>query len=86
LPKYPAIPEFYDLASAMVALRAVKDTLEQMSGQRQGVGLGSPTVYLQETAPATARGVVLQAGDFWIDPTGPYLNYWSGSAWKRITG
>lgn len=86
MPKFPAIPDFYDLPSALQSLRAVKDIVEQLAGLRQGGSLGAPAVYLQSTPPIQTRGVVLTPGDFWINPGPPaMLSYWTGSAWASTT-
>lgn len=82
--KYPSIPEFTDLPSLMLSVRAVKDTVEQLAGQRQGDALGAPTMYVQATRPAVTRGVILKRGDFWIDTASDTLHYWSGSEWRRL--
>jgi hypothetical protein len=82
--KYPNIPEFGDVDGMMLAVRAMKDILEQMAGQRQGDALGAPTTYVQPSRPTLSRGVVLKKGDLWIDSGTDRLYYWSGIAWRQV--
>lgn len=83
--KFPAIPEFNDLQSAMTAMRAMKDIVEQLAGLRQGTSRGAPQIFVEASAPVSGRGVVLSPGDFWIEPGPPaHLYYWTGSAWQRV--
>lgn len=83
--KYPAIPEFNDLQSALTAMRAMKDIVEQLAGLRQGASRGAPQIFLEAVAPVQGRGVVLSASDLWVEPGPPaHIYYWTGTAWQRL--
>jgi hypothetical protein len=82
--KYPNIPDFHDVDSMRGALRAMKDIVEQLAGQRQGEALGSPTMFVQSSAPRVTLGVTLRRGDLWVDESANRLYYYSGSVWKQI--
>jgi len=82
--KYPSIPDFYDPDSMQTTVRALKDTVEQLAGLRQGGSLGAPSVYVQEIAPAETRGTVLQRGDVWVNSVTHAAAYWTGSSWQLL--
>jgi hypothetical protein len=83
--KYPPIPDFGDTpASMMATLRAIKDSVEMLTGQRQGPSLGAPSVYVQVDTPTLARATMFSKGDFWIHEETFVLSYWNGQQWVLI--
>lgn len=83
------IPDFVDgdVRSMGIALRAMKQELETLSGLRQGQSKGAPAVYVQSTQPPQSQGNVYKAGDFWINPDAPpgaKLSFYNGSFWGRV--
>jgi hypothetical protein len=80
--RFPAIPEPSDLPSTIMAVRAMKDIVEQLAGQRQGNSLGAPQVFLQSTAPQPGARVVLGRGDIWFSDPG--MSYWDGQRWVQL--
>ncbi|MGI9135793.1 MAG: hypothetical protein ACR2JS_01885 [Candidatus Nanopelagicales bacterium] len=83
--KSVGIPEFVDgdAKSMSVALRAMKQILETLTGQRQGDSLGSPAVYVQVVEPKVKFNR-LETGDFWINPDENKLyGYYNGS-WQVL--
>lgn len=84
--KFPAIPDFSnDIESMGTSLRAAKQTLEILAGQRQGESLGAPQVFVQSQAPALASRGANKRGDLWIDTSDDSLNYWNGTTWKKLS-
>jgi hypothetical protein len=81
--KYPTIPDFNTTPESMAtALRAVKEAVGILCGQRQGDSLGAPEVYAQAFEPKggdTSR----KKGDFWVDTRVNKLNFWNGKFWER---
>lgn len=80
--KSVGIPDFVDgdSKSMSVALRAMKQILETLTGQRQGDSLGAPSVYVQDFEPKDKFNR-FQTGDFWINTDtsklyGYYNGYW----------
>lgn len=83
--KYPTIPDFLASVESMFpAVRALKASMEQITGQRQGQSLGAPDMFLQEGAPASARPENLKAGDLWIKPSTRKMSYWDGREWVEL--
>ncbi len=83
--KFPAIPEFTDDAQSMgITLRAVKDSVEQLTGKRQGQSLGSPSMFVQSFAPTPSSLTVLTRGDLWINESSNVMSYWNGSQWRQL--
>lgn len=87
--KTASIPEFFegDLRSMAASLRAVKQQLETLSGQRQGQSQGAPAVYVQTTEPAPSRISSYKIGDFWINPEKPKgekLSFYDGRGWVQM--
>lgn len=84
--RYPTIPDFIATTESMAtALRAVKDVLEIIAGQRQGESFGAPSVFVQEQEPALQFRPLLKEGDFWIKPERKRLHFWSGNEWVEVT-
>lgn len=84
--KFPPIPDFTEnLASIGNALRAVKDSIEQLTGQRQGQSLGAPSVFVQPLEPTPGRSSSLKRGDQWINDITDEMSYWDGQQWKALT-
>ena len=83
--KFPAIPDVSpDQQSILTAIRAMKDIIERLSGQRQGASLGAPLIFVQSTAPLAGRNVILSAGDQWINSATDVMSYWTGAQWKAL--
>ena len=84
--KYPSIPEFTDDPRSVAAtVRALKEAVELLTGQRQGPSLGAPAIYVQEPMPSKdQRGVVFGPGDLWINPTTRKIAYWMSGEWVEI--
>jgi hypothetical protein len=83
--KSVGIPEFTDgdIKSMSTALRAMKQILETLTGQRQGQSLGSPAVYVQDTEPRE-RFNNLQTGDFWIKSDENKLHCYRNGYWQVL--
>lgn len=79
------IPDFADgdLRGMSTALRAVKQVLDGMTGQRQDDSRGSPAVYVQTTEPRAGRNL-FSVGDFWINSNTKTLSYWTGNFWQVV--
>lgn len=79
--KTVGIPEFVDGDAKSMAptLRAMKQILETLTGQRQDDSKGAPSVYVQATAPVTGRNFI-KMGDFWFNTTEKklycYTTFW----------
>lgn len=83
--KIPSIPEFTNSPDDLsTALRAVKQVVEQITGQRQGESKGAPQVFVQATEPKPALRISYKTGDFWIDTSTNTLKYWTGSNWQAL--
>lgn len=85
------IPDFTaDPASMEPALRAIKDIVEQLTGQRasrENTGLrGAPLIYVQGYEPRSGRDGVIRAGTLWINEDTDEAFYWSGKMWKPLLG
>jgi hypothetical protein len=79
----PTIPDFTDdPTSIATALRAVKQVVEIISGQRQGPARGAPQMFVQENEPITSRVTSFKIGDFWINTLTKELHYWDGVQWQ----
>lgn len=81
-----SIPEFFegDIRSMATTMRAMKQQLETLSGQRQGQSQGAPAVYVQTTEPVA--WATYKLGDFWVNPeaaTGQKLSFYDGKGWVR---
>ena len=83
--KYPSIPDVTSDPMVMQAiLRAMKESIERLTGQRQGGAKGAPTIFVQARAPSLLDGALLGVGDMWVNDQTDQLAYWSGKGWKRI--
>lgn len=83
--KLPAIPDFLDeLQSLGTTLRAVKQAVEIIGGQRQGQSLGAPQVFVQPNEPAQSRLTSFSRGDQWIKDDTDQMYYWTGQQWKLL--
>lgn len=82
----PTIPDFIDEpASIGTTLRAMKQAVEIIGGQRQGASYGAPQMFVQETQPIPSRVTSFKIGDLWINTLTKKLNYWSGVQWEELT-
>lgn len=79
------IPDFAegDIRGMSTALRAVKQMLETMAGQRQDDSKGSPAIYVQTTEPKAGRNY-FSTGDLWVNSNTKALSYWTGAYWQAI--
>jgi hypothetical protein len=78
-----SIPEFTDDPQSMATtLRAVKELVEGMLGQRRGQGLGAPHVFIEIQRPDPRAGLEVKKGDFWIQPIERKLYFWDGRLWQ----
>jgi hypothetical protein len=86
LSKFPTIPDFNaaDPQSVGTSLRAMKDSVEQLTGLRQGASLGAPSMFVQTFAPTAGRQTILTRGDLWINSDTNVMSYWNGSQWKAL--
>lgn len=83
--KFPTIPEFARTPEEIsTALRAVKQSVEIMTGQRQGESYGAPQVFVKSTQPNAATNGTLKIGDLWINTSANTLYYWTGSIWQAF--
>ena len=83
--KVATIPEFVDgdARSMSVALRAMKQAVETLGGQRYDQSQGAPAVYVQTTTPSQNRNP-FRVGDFWINPSTKKLSYYNGNYWEAL--
>jgi hypothetical protein len=83
--RYPAIPDFSDVASMQHTVRAMKEILEQLAGQRVGDSRGAPSVFVQDTAPSSLLDSTRKHGDLWItNSSPPTLYFWNGVRWVQV--
>jgi len=82
--KSATIPEFVDgdAKSMSATVRAMKQVIETLTGQRQGDSLGAPSIYVQTTVPNPARNKI-SAGDIWINSAENKVYYFKGF-WQVI--
>ena len=80
-----SVPDFTeDLQSMSAALRAMKEVVEGLTGQRRNQGEGAPHVFLQLQRPDPRTGTQVRKGDFWIQPEQKTLHFWDGRLWQRL--
>lgn len=83
--KLPTVPDFTDDPQSLgTALRAVKQAVEIIGGQRQGKSLGAPQVFVQAYEPTQSRLTILNLGDQWINDETDKMFYWNGRQWKLL--
>lgn len=83
--RFPSVPEFANSPQEInTALRAIKQSIEQLAGLRQGESKGAPQVFVQSTQPDGARAITYKMGDFWIDTSDNTLKYWTGTNWQAF--
>ncbi len=83
--RFPAIPDVgSSLESVANSVRGLKDSVEILTGKRQGQALGVPDMYVQENEPAPGRQTSFKTGDLWIKPSTRVLSYWSGQQWVAL--
>lgn len=83
--KLPTVPDFTDDPQSIgTALRAVKQAVEIIGGQRQGQSLGAPQVFVQPNEPRPARLTAFNIGDQWINDATDQMSYWNGREWKLL--
>jgi hypothetical protein len=81
----PTIPDFTDDAASIgTALRAMKQVVEIIAGQRQGPSFGAPQVFVQELEPVTSRVTSFKTGDLWVNILTTKLFYWDGRLWQQL--
>lgn len=80
-----AIPDpTADPQSLLMAVRAIKEVVEGLTGQRPGTAGRSPRVYIQAVRPNAQTGALLSEGDFWIAKGTDKLFFWDGRLWQPI--
>jgi len=83
--KLPAIPDFVDEPGSIgTAVRAIKQVVEILSGQRQGQSLGAPSVFVQEYEPKGDLITSFKKGDQWINPLTKKMSFWDGRLWVEL--
>lgn len=83
--KLPNVPDFTDDPQSMsTALRAVKQAVEIIGGQRQGQSLGAPQVFVQENEPTFSPSTTFSIGDQWIKPSARVMSFWDGRQWLAL--
>lgn len=81
--RYPAIPVVGETLGEIVpAVRAMKDSVEQLTGQHQTTGVGAPVMHVQDIEPRD-RGHFAR-GDLWIKPQENTMFWWTGTNWKQL--
>jgi hypothetical protein len=84
--RFPAIPDFSgDIESLGPVLRAMKDSLEELTAQRQGASLGAPMMFVQEPMPRQDATTRLRYGDLWINSHTQATHYWNDIEWVLTT-
>jgi hypothetical protein len=84
--RFPAIPDFSgDIESLGPVLRAMKDSLEELTAQRQGTSLGAPMMFVQEPMPRQDATTRLRYGDLWINSHTQATHYWNDVEWVLTT-
>jgi hypothetical protein len=75
-----------DPESMLAAIRALKDVVERLTGQRLGTEAAgrAPSTYVQAIAPDSRAGTPLLVGDFWVSTGTDRLHYWTGQYWRPI--
>ena len=83
--RFPSIPEFTkDPESMMTAMRAMKEALEQLTGQRTGIQVGYVAKFVGGRAPAQDGKNQIAAGDQWFNEGTATLYVWTGKTWKIV--
>lgn len=84
--KQATIPDFADgdVRGMATALRAMKQQLEVLTGQKRGPSKGAPSVYVQALEPTQSTLVVFKEGDLWINPEIKNLWFHNGSYWVKL--
>lgn len=81
--RYSAIPDFTSTPESMAAtLRAMKDIVEELAGNRQGSALGAPSIYIQGFPPQEVQRLRLR--DLWINSETDVMHWWTGAEWRPI--
>lgn len=85
LSRYPTIPDFSDTPESIGrAVRSVKESVEQLTGQRQGDSYGAPAIYVGPVAPSMENKLLYKIGDQWINELTDQMSYWNGSSWRLL--
>ncbi len=81
-----AIPDFTDgdIRSMAATIRALKQEIETLSGQRQGQSKGAPAVFVQTREPTRTQTTVFKEGDLWVHPDAKQLWFHNGSYWVKL--
>jgi hypothetical protein len=81
-----SIPEVSaDLESLVNAVRAMKEIVEGLTGQRPAMQAPVPRVHFSPVAPNAQLGIPLKTGDLWIASGSGKLHFWNGRLWQEIT-
>lgn len=68
-----------DIGSLVASVSALKQVVENLTGQRGGTAYGSPKIWVQVSPPT---GAVV--GDFWIHKQTNKLRFWDGANWQNV--
>lgn len=87
--KWPTIIDpVADVDNLSTSMRAMKESMEIITGQRRG-SLGVPLMYVQPQAPnasvsANGKANYLKTGDLWINTTNNTMSFYDGKTWQLI--
>jgi hypothetical protein len=85
LSKFPAIPDFMNTPESIgESVRAIKISVELLTGQRQGESIGAPDMFVQVNTPAFGPQTQFRVGDLWINPEAKTLLFWDGQQWQAF--
>ena len=83
--RFPSIPEFTkDPESMVAAMRAMKEALEQLTGQRTGGQVGYVAKFSGARAPSQDGKNQIGPGDTWFNEATAALYVWTGKTWKLV--
>lgn len=83
--RFPAIPDFTNNPDSMVAaMRAMKEMLEQLTGQRAGPQQGYAAKFTGGKAPTPDGKNSISSGDLWFNDATTTLYVWTGKTWKLV--
>lgn len=81
-----SIPEFTsDPESIAVAVRAIKELLEGVLGQRPDARGALPKMFVQPVAPDPKQGLDVRRGDLWIIPGDDSMKWFDGRLWRSVS-
>ena len=72
-----------DLQSLTASVRALKEVVEGLTGQRPGRIAPTPRLFVQPIRP-DALVVPVNTNDLWISSGTSQLHYYDGRLWQRV--